>query len=817
VRKRLLAAITALIAAVVVPAAVVEAPATASPGDEYSGTHFGANNFPPGCVRDRDPANPDNVCYHQLTGLNALDSPQVDVLVMVPVSATAERDMRIMRQSVEMWEAGIDYMAGQMDLEWLADGVDFHVTVDTFDPTGGDGGDGGEFTTYPIVDPEIVVIASNPVGGIGIGIDPVATANELDDVMFDFMTEDAAPCHSVANPFDFAYWENLPGFERHHEARSGTYTEDCGGAGGNICFAINGAIDPVPDRLDFFGMFDLVSHEFGHCLTLGHVGDGADGPWGPVPTNDIMAYSSDPAGGTKCVSSLDVESFAVRMSSYLDTNADGALSDADRLLANDQELDLLGHAYHVQHPSDHFYASSTGSPLDCPQPDLGLVPGERTEWTPAPVATSAPELIVTSPADGATSKTGAFTVSGTAGRRSLAPTATATSGAVDDAPDDASTPATEIERFAVAVTPTHIDATMTVAQLAPNQGVPNGIAYGVVVNTRRFDSLIPPTGGDPVTWDAGAERYLDAGTSTWDADANTVTFRLPLDYLAGEGLYGPFLLRSEASYGLVNDFFIAQAGSSVARDDHAPDTGALRLAGPEAPHTEPAPASAPCSSATHTFEHEGGNTFAIQDASFIQSLAGMDASHSFTFDVPTASDVAFTLDWGGFIGGSDLDLYVTANDTTNEDGASAAQPERVTVENVSGTVNARVSPLLVTEPEGLTYTLSAVITPAGCDNPAAGDLDGDGVPNGSDACPKVPGTTADGCAAPSEFVRVAVDGRVVASQAVFTRDGPVPFSVAVEVPPGAHTLRVEWEARGETIASETISVARPGRKPRQNN
>ena len=67
------------------------------------------------------------------TDLNALDSPQVDVLVMVPVSPTAERDMRIMRQSVEMWEGGIDYLATEMGLDWLGQGVDFHVTVDYFD------------------------------------------------------------------------------------------------------------------------------------------------------------------------------------------------------------------------------------------------------------------------------------------------------------------------------------------------------------------------------------------------------------------------------------------------------------------------------------------------------------------------------------------------------------------------------------------------------------------------------------------------------------------------------------------------------------
>ena len=179
-----------VLAIVTVLAAVVAVPlAQASPADEYSGPYFGEDNFPPGCIRDMSPDNPDNICHHMRTGLNALDSPQVDVAILVPVSPTAERDMRIMRQSVEMWEGGIDYLADEMDLPWLRDGMDFHITVDYVDLEGD--GDGGEFTTYPIVDPEIVIIATNPVGGAGIGIDPVP---------FVFTDEDAVPCHERLQP-----------------------------------------------------------------------------------------------------------------------------------------------------------------------------------------------------------------------------------------------------------------------------------------------------------------------------------------------------------------------------------------------------------------------------------------------------------------------------------------------------------------------------------------------------------------------------------------------------------------------------------------
>jgi hypothetical protein len=352
---------------------------------QEKGPFFGAGNIPAMCelemkdVLEDGTKNPDYwyrntktpVCHHMRTGLNALDSPQVDVLILVPVSPTAERDMRIMRQSIEMWEAGVQHIADQLELDWLAEGMQFHITVDFIDPNG----KGGEFTTYPIVDPEIVVVATNPVGGIGIGIDPI------DFVKFPNGGEGF--CHGVANPLDVEMWEALPGFDSHHETRSGTYTEDCGGKGGNVCFAVNGAIDPVPGQVvpDLFPLFDLVSHEVGHCLTIGHVGDGAEGKWGGLPSNDIMAYHSDPPGKSKCVSSLDVEGIAVRMSRYLDVNGDGVVDAADRLETNDQKGQGRN-PFQVQRPEDHFYASSTGSALDCPQPDLGLLPGKRTNWTP---------------------------------------------------------------------------------------------------------------------------------------------------------------------------------------------------------------------------------------------------------------------------------------------------------------------------------------------------------------------------------------------------------------------------------------------------
>jgi hypothetical protein len=602
--------------------------------------------------------------------------------------------------------------------------------------------------------------------------------------------------------------------------------EDCGGAGGNICFAINGAIDPAPEQIDFFNLFDLVSHEFGHCLTLGHVGDGAEGSWAVVPTNDIMAYSSDPPGLNKCVSTLDVEVVATRMSNYLDVNGDGKVDAADRLVVNDQ-IGEGGNPFQVQHPSDHLYASGTGSPLDCPQPDLGPVPGARTDWTPEPEASTRPELTVTGPEEGAKSTSGAFTVSGTVARIPVnvpPPDPTEPTGTYDDADDDATTPVTEILDLSVAVTATHVDATMRLADIWPTTSLLSPTIYSLIIDGRKFDSFVRyPIEINPKTWDTGAGGYMPDGTSSWDLAAKTVTFHIPRDYLAPAGIVSPYFVSSQTAYGALTTGVV---------DDLAPELGnTVGVANSHVLSAVGSPAPAPYASEPVTLERQGGNTFYPQDTSFgavplvgvgRSSVPLVDSSHRFTLDVPARSVVDFHLTWTDDVGGTDLDFYVTG--TGEGAGASSNPSEHASLSTLPGRLEIRVEPYFITDPTGVEYTLTAVIEgdpdgdvlfgnadqcPDAFGSPPTGcpDTDRDGVLDRADVCPDEPGNGSDGCPiGATEHVHVYVGGVLTASQDVDTANGPDSFDIPVQVPEGTHTLRVEWEDEDTVLATASRTV-----------
>lgn len=545
------------------PVALPSAAAAGGPGTPWS-SNASEYNMPAGCSNEFEVLFPDTAdenyrytdgCYHMKADLNALDSPKIDVLIMAPVSPWAERDLRAVDQVIAMYDQGFDFLAREEGMEWLADGVEFHVSTDIRDLGNANL---GEFTTYPIVDPEIVVIVANPVvtGVQGIGIDPVDFGGELVDIMLgDGFTEEElwgpVECRGFAgNPFDHEAWENLPGYDSHHDGRGGTYVEDCGGDGGNICFAYNHAIDPIPGVVeDVLGMstYDLVAHEVGHCLRLGHVGDAGDHQAVTVPYADIMSYTDQVAH--KCVSTLDLELFAVAMSSYLDVNDDGVVDADDQMFANDRQPLTLDNTFQVQHPHDHYYASHTGWPNDCPQPDLGLVPlGAQVDFTPVKAYT---EIVITSPSDGSTAPAGPLTVEGavldTGVRRAVTPIDVA---AIEDSEDDALTPLTEVLGFDAELTASTLEVDIRMGMLTEPTGTASPLTYTVDLSGYQFESFILFPGFVD-TWDPQAPGYLDEGTTTWDYDTSTVSFHLPRSYLDDTaGLEFPLRVSVSAGYGV---------------------------------------------------------------------------------------------------------------------------------------------------------------------------------------------------------------------------------------------------------------------------
>ncbi|MCU1692456.1 MAG: Thrombospondin type 3 repeat [Frankiales bacterium] len=804
-----------LLSAVVAVGAAVPAIASArAPGSltgaaaGYAGTHFGDGNVPAGCILDRDEADPDNGCFHMKVGLNALDSPKVNVAVLVPVSPTAERDMRVMRQAVEMWDGGIHQLARQMELDWLDKGLDVDVTTKLVPVDA----NGVPTQAVNLVKPKIVVIATNPAGGIGIGIDPANFVGQLG------LTDGSgAPCASIPDPFSMKAWQARPGFDGHHGELGGVMVQRCDGPGGNVCFSVNGAVDPVPGRTDFFSLYDLVAHETGHCLTLGHVGDGADGPWGPTPTNDIMAYSSDPVDVAKCVSTLDVEGFALRMSNYLDVNGDRKVDAADRLRPNDVAGDELN-SFQVQNPLDHHYASRTGRAEDCPQPDWSTLPtAPETDWQPATVATTKPQLVVGS----AAASSGRLTWGATARRVDPRPAPTRRSVALTDPTGDGSTPATDLTGFTATVTPTAVRATLRVDRMLPTTDTGRATAYGFYVGGRKFDSFVPTQGtsSSVQTIDSGARYVMPAGTSTWDTAAGTVTFTIPRSYLASQRILAPY------------DVFAASGVHVRSKDwvtslDRVPARGVARLAAPAMTGgPKDAPTATRATTRTVRLTHPGGNTFTPADTSTqgVPLVPAVGNVHQVALPVAQQATVAVTLAWDdpasalGLVvkGGSGQDVKTGDGTVTvtvpwaHRDLAVQVVPSQVGSPSVGYTLTAKVTTLTAnTDHDGVPdvadrcRAAAGPVASAGCP-----DTDGDGVLDRADRCAGAAGTDGLGCPTAQDDRLVAlVDGKQVSSTRLMTRHGRDDVRGSAPVRAGTHTLELVWYSGSAVVQRVSRSV-----------
>jgi hypothetical protein len=613
-------------------------------------------------------------------------------------------------------------------------------------------------------------------------------------------------------------WLRTPGFDDHHGELGGIYVHRCDGPGGNVCFSINGAVDPVPGKTDFFSIFDLVAHETGHCLTLGHVGDGADGPWGPTPTNDIMSYSSDPVDLAKCVSTLDVEGFALRMSNFLDVNGDGKINAADILEPNDKAGDGLN-SFQIQNPKDHWYASSTGRPEDCPQPDWGTLPiGAHTNWDPTPVATTVPQLRI----KGVRAAGGRLLWNASAGWASTATKPTRHTGSVSDVNGDGTLPVTDITGFNARVTHRAVKATIKVDKLWPTTQGGRVTGYGLYVGGRKFDSFVETQGtsSNVQTIDSGARYVMPAGTSTWNPKASTVSFTIPRSYLLRQRIQAPYSVFAETGVHIRTKDWVMSL-------DRAPDAKTIDLAAPRMTPEKPgAPFAKKVTTSRFKVTHEGGNTFTPADTSDagVPLVPAVGNVHAITVPVAKQSTVIVRLTWDdpssalglAVPGGSGQKVKSTASSVTvtvpwaHHDLTAQVIPTQILSPSVHYTVAVRTRTLIANaDGDGVPDIADACPHTAG---PTASggcpDTDRDGILDRNDRCPKVAGLGAFGCPSATDDKVVAfVDGKRVGSTYVMTLHGSYPFSgSASAVKPGRHTLKLVWYSGARLVKTTSREV-----------
>ncbi len=197
--------------------------------------------------------------YHERVVYD-LDTTVLDIVIVPPVNAPNDQTGAASRLAVQAWMDGIRALGAS----WLADNLTMNIYVVGEDIPSVDA----------IPDPEIIVTSASLTLTNGIGLEPVQ-----------------AGCYELGQLVD----QELGGHE-HNGNR--IFAQRCAETK-FTCFAINVG---EPENI---AMQDLIAHEVGHCLGIGHVGDARDFKARYAPIADIMSYQNNPEH-VHCVSNLNV-------------------------------------------------------------------------------------------------------------------------------------------------------------------------------------------------------------------------------------------------------------------------------------------------------------------------------------------------------------------------------------------------------------------------------------------------------------------------------------------------------------------------------